>query len=552
MKPIRNLYQDNLGRIVKRCLIVSFICVSQFACNDDLLEERPLDFLNSDVVLTNKEGFESAIIGLHESVRHLYFREDGAKMQAMYFGTDVAMTGDRSLPDFKNYQTWLNPTQFAVDHYWQWAYMNLLPRVNTILEYAEKPEASWASEEEKNAVVAEARFFRAYAYNFLAKLYGGVPIVEGLLKAPKADFERASQQEVYEFAKQDLEFASQWLPTSTSIDGRITKAAADHLLSEVYISLELYDEAIASASRVIEGGQHRLMTERFGKYVNQPGDVISDLHAEDNQNRSSGNLETIWAIQFEPRTTPGGTVGSGQWGAVTWLRAWGPKWWDMKDPDGGPGMQLTADSLGRGVAWVRPTDYFVYDIWKDDLSDVRNSKYNIRREYYYNNPNSAYYGQKVDPVAIGADTMVQFYPMLTKIEGNAELLEGTNYGRAFKDVYIMRLAETYLLRAEAYYLKGQTEKAAEDINVVRARANATPVSAEQINLDYILDERARELIIEEQRRLTLNRMGKLVERVQKYNPQSGSSIQEHHSLFPIPQRTIDANIDKELLQNPGY
>jgi hypothetical protein len=294
------------------------------------------------------------------------------------------------------------------------------------------------------------------------------------------------------------------------------------------------------------------MTSRFGKYVSQPGDVISDLHAQDNQNRSAGNRETIWNLQFEPRTTPGGTVLNGQFASVNWLRAWGPTWWNINDPAGRPGMQLSVDSLGRGVGWVRPTDYFVYDIWKDSPTDIRNSRYNIRREYYYNNPASAFFRQKVDPTKITVDTMQQYYPMITKIEGTAELTEGANYGRAFKDVYLMRLAETYLLRAEAYLLDEQPQLAADDINVVRARANATPITAAQVSLDYILDERARELIIEENRRLTLNRMGKLSERVKLYNPISGSSVQEYHELYPIPQTAIDANFGKVLPQNTGY
>ncbi|HYH57487.1 MAG TPA: RagB/SusD family nutrient uptake outer membrane protein, partial [Anseongella sp.] len=137
-------------------------------------------------------------------------------------------------------------------------------------------------------------------------------------------------------------------------------------------------------------------------------------------------------------------------------------------------------------------------------------------------------------------------------EGDAELTEGTNYGRSFKDTYIMRLAETYLLRAEAYFLSGDLQSAANDINAVRTRAGAGQVTPAEVDLDYILDERARELIIEENRRLTLSRTGKLVERAREYNPQSGGSIQDHHHLFPIPQSSIDANIDAELEQNEGY
>ncbi len=94
--------------------------------------------------------------------------------------------------------------------------------------------------------------------------------------------------------------------------------------------------------------------------------------------------------------------------------------------------------------------------------------------------------------------------------------------------------------------------AAADINKLRNRAHAEEVEAAEVDLDYILDERARELIIEEPRRLTLNRVGKLAERVRKYNPESGSSVQDYHNLFPIPLSAIDANIDVELGQNFGY
>jgi hypothetical protein len=59
-------------------------------------------------------------------------------------------------------------------------------------------------------------------------------------------------------------------------------------------------------------------------------------------------------------------------------------------------------------------------------------------------------------------------------------------------------------------------------------------------------------VVEEPRRLTLSRLNKLVERVRLYNPVSAPSIQDFHNLWPIPQDEIDANINAELKQNPGY
>ncbi|MEO1011112.1 MAG: RagB/SusD family nutrient uptake outer membrane protein [Bacteroidota bacterium] len=521
------------------------------ACDEDeILEEIPSDFLNSDVVLVDKAGFESALTALHVGVRDGIYLSDGfPNYYAMHIGTDVATTGVEGLPQFRDYNITLTPFFGTVDFFWNWAYLSVFPRANTIIEAAENPDVVWESEAEKNAVIAEARFMRGYANNVMANIFGGIPIVDRVETAPRLDYVRNTREEVLQFAKEDLIFASQWLPETTEIDGRIVKGAADHLLSEVYISLGEYTNAIASATDVIDSGLYNLMTTRFGSAANEPGDVFSDLFKDNNQNRSSGNMESIWVIQIEFQT-PGGEPGAG---GNNWLRRWGPRYWALRDPDGNPGMIL-ASPFGRGVAQVRPNSYSLFTIWQSDFdNDIRNSEFNIRRTWFYNNPESNFFGQEViyDPATSGIDSL-RFYPSFTKIEGEA--LAGANRGRTFTDYMIMRLAETYLLRAEAHLLNGNPTAAADDINIVRARANATPVSAGEVDIDYILDERARELMVEEPRRRTLVRMGRLVDRVREYNIRQDTreTIQDFHRWFPIPQSAIDANIGAELEQNPGY
>lgn len=441
----------------------------------------------------------------------------------------------------------LTPVYTAVTWHWNWAYLTMLPRANQIIDFAERPTAVWSNEAEKNAVIAEARFFRAHVYNHLANLYGGVPIVDKVYSEPKLDFTRSSRQEVLQFAKTDLEFASKWLPVTEPQSGRITRDAANHLLTEVNISLGNYDAAIAAATAVIESGRNKLMTSRFGRFKDQPGDPYADLFRDGNQNRSSGNTESLWVMQVEFQT-PGGTP-SGNNGN-NWIRCWGPRYFETRDPDNRVAMLLT-DSLGRGVAWMRPSNHIIHGIWKEDPNDMRNSRFNMRRELTYNNPASRFFGQRIRPHAF-LDTLNSFYPYPRKIEGIA--LAGATSGRTFVDIALFRLAETYLLRAEAYLLKGDKVKAADDINVVRGRANAKPVLPAQVDIDYLLDERLRELLVEEPRRKTLYRTGKLQERVMKYNglALTLSTFKPKHVLFPIPQAFIDANIGKKIEQNPGY
>jgi starch-binding outer membrane protein, SusD/RagB family len=73
-----------------------------------------------------------------------------------------------------------------------------------------------------------------------------------------------------------------------------------------------------------------------------------------------------------------------------------------------------------------------------------------------------------------------------------------------------------------------------------------------VDIDFILDERSRELFLEEHRRWTLLRTGKWLERVRAYNNNGGAHITERDLLFPIPQSVIDANLTKEMPQNPGW
>jgi len=128
-------------------------------------------------------------------------------------------------------------------------------------------------------------------------------------------------------------------------------------------------------------------------------------------------------------------------------------------------------------------------------------------------------------------------------------------GITHKDWYALRFAETLLLRAEAYVDLGKPDLAAADINLVRERSHATPVDPADVDIDYILDERVRELYGEEWRLIILRRTGKLIERVRKYNDNPlcpGANIEERNIHWPIPQAQIDLNVGAEFPQNPGY
>jgi hypothetical protein len=122
----------------------------------------------------------------------------------------------------------------------------------------------------------------------------------------------------------------------------------------------------------------------------------------------------------------------------------------------------------------------------------------------------------------------------------------------FNDQIYLRLADTYLLLAEAQFRLNDLAGAAATINIIRARANATPITAAQVTLDFILDERSRELISEEHRRYTLLRTRTWFNRTLANNKYAGTRITLRDTLLPIPQSVIDANLTKVMPQNAGY
>lgn len=537
----------------------------QFSCSDSYLEEKPLDKFSPENLLTSRKGFETVIYSLHNFVRSELTQSTND--DAMNTGTDVACSGVTDGRFFNDYSLIL-PEHATPKYYWDWAYKKMLKDANLVISRAENPAVVW-TEEEKNAIVAEAKFFRAYTYNTLVNLFGGVPLVDKEETTPRFDYIRASRKEVLEFVQNDLEFAAQYLPvvsSDPSQDGRIFRAAARHLLAEVYISLgqetgdkSFYDKSVAAATSVIDGscGDYALVKARFGD-TGRPGDYYSDLFWTGQQNRASGNKESIWVLQYEYLTPGGEEANNAQ------LRLWGPKIEDVTYPDGK--KILVCDTIGRMQGIIRPLNHANYEIW-DDPKDMRHSPYNFKADFYMNNPDSKYCGEKLvltkksdgkmyitlsdgTITSKAVDTFRVCYPYFRKIEG--EMPWGAMAGRTPNDRYVMRLAETYLLRAEAYFHKGDLGNAASDINVVRGRVQAKPVVPADVTLDYILDERMRELIVEEPRRRTLVRLRKLYERTMKYNFRVQDNMEPYHEVWPIPQKAIDANTGAKLQQNQGY
>ncbi|OUJ75359.1 RagB/SusD family nutrient uptake outer membrane protein [Hymenobacter crusticola] len=519
----------------------ALLVTAQFmsSCKKDYLEENPASLYTPQTVLVDSLGFESSMAGLQSVVREQYTRSDEQGLLGMMQeGTDVAIPGQVQGAEIPYYNyTLLNAQDQAAAVMWSWAYRTI-NNCNQIIQGAATAPAT-LRQGYKNRISAEARFFRAYAYNFLVTLWGDVPLVDAPVTSPRTDFTRTPVADVNAFIINDLTTAIPSLlqasQLSSAASGRITRGAAQHLLGEVYLRTKQNALAEQVLQALISSNQYKLIMARYGVRSNQPGDYFSDMFIIGNQRRSQGNTELIWGIE-QQLLVPGGTTSAQQ------RRMWVPAYYNIK------GMAL-ADSLGgRGLGRLRLSNWVDYRLYTSP--DMRNSKYNLKRRFYYNDATMpATYGKRVTGLA-GSDTIYNITPYTTKWN-QFDPSDTFGFG-TIKDITMMRLGETYLLLAEAQFKQGKLAEAAASINMLRTRAQAPQVTASQIDLNFILDERARELIGEEQRRITLVRTGTLVERTLRLNGASVTGLTEKNLLLPIPQTSIDLNNSGNLAQNPGY
>lgn len=549
--------------------IISFLAVGcMVSCNDEFLQEKPVDFIAADNAFNNYNDFNRTINGLYSRVRDEFYSKDANFPFDYTYGTDLVYDGQPDARRWTPYTTVMQPSGgFKVpETHWQDLY-KIISEANLAISRLQTVELK---AEEELRVEAEARFFRAVAYRTLAYLYGGVPLTLEEVKSPKFDYVRASKKEVLEQCITDLKFAAANLREITAVkDGEVNKLAAMHILAEVYLANDQPELAVAEATKVIDDPNTDLMQNRFGTFSGEAGkDVYWDLFRNKNQNRASGNREGLWVIQFETDVLGGGSISADKVGSFMMERHHAPNIGALTVSGKRPFLYPVSDYTGgRGIGWAISTKYFSNTIWQSDFNnDIRNANHNFVRVFTYNDPaQTAFYGKTISTEAPPTGITVpqrNFYAYQSKVTTPGQHPAGlfddftkktlkSTAGGTYTDQYMIRLAETYLLRAEAYLKEGKPDKAADDINVVRKRAKASLVDPSAVTIDYILDERMRELGMEEKRRLTLQRLGLLYDRVSRFNTYY-VGIEPFHNLWPIPFVEIERNTGAVLEQNTGY
>ncbi len=567
-------------------ILLSVFAFLIFSCEESWLDPKPLSIFVPENIYIDKAGLDAVLLTNRKNLRNEYYGGPNVFDNELV-GTDAFVSGNKSNQATHNFPLQVTPTGTGLHDFfdsWNNAY-NQIRNANVVISRIDLPE--WAGEQDKNEILGEAYFHRAYWYYRLVHQFGDVPFLNKEYTEPKIDFYTHSRKTILNKIQSDMEFAVQWLPEVVE-PGKVNRAAGNHLLTKIYLANSQFDKAITSASAVINDGFHSLMTERFGKYAGDSKfNVIWDLHQKENKSLAE-NKEGLLIVQdkygYPDAEVSGGTAA---------MRNYVPTWWHgqyLKDANGTAACTDKSGNwqiikLGRGVGYARPTNYTAYHIWKDCGADLRHDtlvNWFPMSEMLINNPSSEFYGQPVSKEYTNPiDTFQAWFPFpyyKVYVE-DEERPDQPNGGHS--DWYVFRLADTYLLRAEAYWWKGDKANAAADINKVRERALAPPVEPGDVTLGYILDERIRELYAESPRKTELTRMSFIMadnnlngysldnfsdknywfDRVQEKNNfynvgyvwgANEFVISAYHVLWPIPQDVIDDNQGGVINQNVGY
>lgn len=645
---MKNIIQKYMGKgftlLAGASLILS-------GCSQSFLDPDPQTMFQPEVVFTTEDGIKSVLAICDRQIKRNYVSEDSREMVALateYTFSDLMVpsaTDKNGLLD--NVDNLLRPNSDQSDEknlgrtnsiwfFWKQTYEGIR-NANTIISFIDDVPLD---EKVKNAYIGRAYFHRAFRYYALVFQFGNVPFLTKLTDSPKQNFRSTSRDAILKKLALDMEFAIEWVPDQKDMDyiGMVNKGACRMLLSKIYLALGEYEKAKAQLDILIGQSGYSLMTNAFGTFNegNEPKawpitrNVIWDLHRPENK-LIAANKEVIMGI-------PNRGAGAESFTPMLSMRIFYPFFFDVKVkmPDGKQALRnytrndknydVNSDymrGLGRGISTFRPSGFYTHDLWavngKMDETDLRHSSstgnWMHMENLRCNNPESSYFGQNLTlhhpetGALLCSDTIRRWYDVphyifclddpVNQANRSNNGLEGATEG-SVADWYLYRLAEAYLLRAEAkFYINPSDATIKDDLNIIRQRAQCSELYTGPCTIGDIINERARELFFEEWRNVELTRVSLCLARSGKpdewgntydlatFDKQSGTDLQggsywyqrcvrygmynkgvtihvdatktninyimgKHNIYWPIPEKAIVSNNKGQLYQNYGY
>ena len=546
---------------IKNLLLTFLSIVVLFSSCKKKLEEYNPSGLTASTVYTNAAGFETLVNAAYSYSRFWYGKEEGYSISEM--GTDIWTNGSGDVfPQLSTYNNLQGSNTAALTLEWNsfYAAINLCNKgIKGISEVSDYTPLQKSTRE------AELRYLRAFYYWHIVETWGGVHFTTEPTDGVVTTANKTPVDTFYNHIFADLQFAVSNLPTTTPLQyGRVWQPVAKAFLARMYLTRGKNAEAIAMANDVIKNYGFTLAA----KY--------SDLWNMANLK----NKEVVWAVDYSPNLSfndiattsfPSGHSRGSNNGHLMFLMVYD---------------QVNTAILIRDINNGRPFNRYMPTLSLLNMFDETNdARYDasFQTVWFANKAatgfaigdTAAYAAKTTIPAAVmnskkyttydlskvyganGVPIQRRFYVSLKKFKDSTRT--SIAEAQSARDAFVIRLAEMYLIAAEAELNIGKSDSAAYYLNVIRTRA-ALPgrtanmqVTPAQVTLDFILDERAREFAGEQLRWFDLKRTGKLVDRVKALNPDAVPYIKATHVVRPIPQGQIDAISNKdEFRQNDGY
>ncbi len=533
----------------------------------DLLDETVISNIGNYYMNTAK-GFEDATKAAYSSLRTFYGTQLGLTFTE--YGTDIYATGaDGGYKGFHFYDTQIQPTVNYLAILWDELYKGI-NTCNAIIERA--PDIQGVPEATKALRVGEAKFLRAHYYYILHEQFGPLDLRLTETKGPTKETSRTGSAEVYAQIIKDCNEAIAALPNRghSAEYGRATKASAEALLAKVYLAKAYGPQKGADDFQKAA----ELCTSLINNYGFSLLDDFAAVHDENNQ----VNSEVVFAVQYTVDQITNVTNAGGEGGGGNNLHLFFGMQYDTQ-------AGMVRDVLnGRPFKRLRPTEYCLNTVFGERVNDSRYKK-TFKDTWLSNSPgtfNTSFDNSKAKVTFSLGDTTIFIPGYEMSVEERAkrpyQVLVPSAYNEALfptlqkffdtkrsdrteprgsRDYVVWRLADIYLMRAEANLQLGKIAEATADVNAIRERAafpgkkEAMRITESQMTFDFLIEERARELAGEQMRWLDLKRWGLLVDRVKKHNPQA-QAVAEKHYVRPIPQTQIDRSEAGSFPQNDGY
>lgn len=499
-------------------LLICFAFIAS-ACSEKL-ELQPVGSLSEESFYKTQSDAISAVNSCYNTMLYLGGQGNGVDTGwdpiGDLWGSDVESHAD--IVDYVQIQTYtLLPNNFTVRTQWRIGFQGIY-RANVALQ---KIPGITMDETLKSRLIAEAKFVRAFWYLRLVKLFANVPLVLEPLDVTALYVPQSPKDAIYTQIKKDLTDAASVLPRSyTGTDiGRVTKGAAEVYLAELYLIQKKWSDSRTLVEDIISSGMYGLVDNYLDLFIG----------------KADNSKEGIWEIQYTANT--GLNIGNRN----TVLFS--------------PNAEGYAPNGGWG--WTRPTQDIVNEFEVTPKEDPRLSFSIFRKGDVFE---GKVFQDKVHGTGYGHRKFTISAAMGSETSGNFQ---------TSANLILYRYAEVYLMEAEVLNEMGESSKAVDYINKVRARpsVNMPPIS-NSLTKDQVFEairhERRVELCFEGKMGYDLRRWGIAGQFLRSpnrwhnnttLNPQYGGKffkfVDGTNELMPIPQLEIDV-AHGTLVQNPGY